>query len=95
MKALKAERKLAGTCVGHLGHGCGDAGVSCCASSFKGVPISTYFSPFSPSKKMSSAGAVIFFEGEGEKEVVIEELQTGYVMNGQVIRHAMVKVGKK
>ena len=34
-------------------------------------------------------------EGEGEKEVVIEELQTGYVMNGQVIRHAMVKVGKK
>lgn len=31
-------------------------------------------------------------EGDGEKEVVSEELQGGYIMNGQVIRAAMVKV---
>lgn len=28
----------------------------------------------------------------GDKEVIAEELQAGYILNGQVIRHAMVKV---
>lgn len=31
-------------------------------------------------------------EGEGVKEVISEELQAGYVLGDQVIRHAMVKV---
>jgi molecular chaperone GrpE len=30
----------------------------------------------------------------GNKEIVTEELQPGYVLNGEVIRHAMVKVKK-
>lgn len=34
-------------------------------------------------------------EGEGDIEVVSEVLQTGYALNGVVIRHAMVKVVKK
>lgn len=32
---------------------------------------------------------------EGDKEVVAEELQAGYMLSGQPIRHAMVKVTKK
>jgi molecular chaperone GrpE len=32
---------------------------------------------------------------EGEKEVIDEELQAGYQLGNQVIRHAMVKVTKK
>lgn len=31
-------------------------------------------------------------DAEGEREVISEELQAGYVLNGQPIRHAMVKV---
>jgi molecular chaperone GrpE (heat shock protein) len=34
-------------------------------------------------------------EATGEKEVIAEELQAGYVLNGQPIRHAMVKVTRK
>jgi molecular chaperone GrpE len=34
-------------------------------------------------------------EAEGEKEVIAEELQAGYTLNGQPIRHAMVKVTRK
>ena len=34
-------------------------------------------------------------EAKGDKEVVAEELQAGYVLNGQPIRHAMVKVTRK
>lgn len=34
-------------------------------------------------------------DAEGEKEVVAEELQAGYLLNGQPIRHSMVKVTKK
>ncbi|MNH58519.1 heat shock protein GrpE [compost metagenome] len=34
-------------------------------------------------------------EAEGDKEVVAEELQAGYTLSGQPIRHAMVKVTKK
>lgn len=34
-------------------------------------------------------------EATGEKEVVAEELQSGYELNGRVIRHAMVKVTRQ
>lgn len=34
-------------------------------------------------------------EATGEKEVIAEELQSGYELNGRVIRHAMVKVTRK
>jgi molecular chaperone GrpE len=34
-------------------------------------------------------------DAKGEKEVIAEELQAGYTLNGRVIRHAMVKVTKK
>ena len=32
---------------------------------------------------------------EGEKEIIAEELQAGYTLNGQPIRHAMVKVTRQ
>ena len=31
-------------------------------------------------------------DAQGEKEVIAEELQAGYTLNGNVVRHAMVKV---
>lgn len=34
-------------------------------------------------------------DATGEKEVVAEELQAGYTLNGHVIRHAMVKVTRQ
>lgn len=34
-------------------------------------------------------------EAIGEKEIVAEELQAGYTLNGRPIRHSMVKVTKK
>lgn len=36
--------------------------------------------------------AVSTEEGEGPEHVVLEELQSGYLLNGQVVRVAMVKV---
>lgn len=36
--------------------------------------------------------AVSTVEGESDQEMVVEELQAGYIVNGEVIRHAMVKV---
>ena len=36
--------------------------------------------------------AVLFDEGEGEKEVIVETLRSGYVYEGEVLRAAMVKV---
>ena len=33
-------------------------------------------------------------EGEG-KELVSEELQPGYLLNGQIVRHSMVRVVRK
>lgn len=36
--------------------------------------------------------AVTMEEGEGEHEIVSEELQSGYIMGEEVIRHAMVRV---
>lgn len=37
--------------------------------------------------------AVAMDEGEGDQEVVVEELQPGYKLGETVLRHAMVKVG--
>lgn len=34
-------------------------------------------------------------DAKGEKEVIAEELQAGYILNGTVIRHAMVKVTRQ
>lgn len=34
-------------------------------------------------------------DAEGEQEVIAEELQAGYLLNGHPIRHAMVKVTKR
>jgi len=34
-------------------------------------------------------------EAEGDKEVIAEVLQAGYILNGSPIRHAMVKVTRK
>ena len=34
-------------------------------------------------------------DAEGENEVIAEELQAGYALNGHVIRHAMVKVTRQ
>jgi molecular chaperone GrpE len=34
-------------------------------------------------------------DAEGEKEVIAEELQAGYLLGGQPIRHAMVKVTRE
>lgn len=34
-------------------------------------------------------------DATGEKEVVAEELQAGYLLNGRPIRHSMVKVTRK
>jgi molecular chaperone GrpE len=34
-------------------------------------------------------------EAEGEEEVIAEELQAGYTLNGHPIRHAMVKVTRQ
>ena len=34
-------------------------------------------------------------DATGEKEVIEEELQAGYTLNGHVIRHAMVKVTRQ
>lgn len=34
-------------------------------------------------------------DAEGEHEVIAEELQAGYLLGGQPIRHAMVKVTRK
>lgn len=34
-------------------------------------------------------------EAQGDKEVIAEELQAGYLLNGKPIRHAMVKVTRQ
>lgn len=39
--------------------------------------------------------AVSMEDEGGDHEIVVEELQSGYQLNEQVIRHAMVKVAKK
>jgi molecular chaperone GrpE len=39
--------------------------------------------------------AISYEDGEGDQEIVVEELQPGYKIGDTVIRHAMVKVGRK
>jgi molecular chaperone GrpE len=39
--------------------------------------------------------AVQVEDGDGETEIVIEELQAGYSLNGEIVRHAIVKVARK
>jgi len=39
--------------------------------------------------------AISMEEGEGDTEVVTEELQAGYKVGDEIIRHAMVRVGTK
>lgn len=39
--------------------------------------------------------AVQFDESDGEHEVVAEELQAGYMLGGDVLRHSMVKVTRQ
>jgi molecular chaperone GrpE (heat shock protein) len=34
-------------------------------------------------------------DGEGDQEVVIEELQPGYQLGDNILRHAVVKVGRQ
>lgn len=36
--------------------------------------------------------AVSMEEGDGDQEIVSEELQSGYILNEEVLRHAMVRV---
>jgi molecular chaperone GrpE len=50
--------------------------------------IKTVGEPFDPRVHE----AVMMEEGDGDKEVVSEELQSGYTLGDEVIRHAMVKV---
>lgn len=53
--------------------------------------IATVGEPFDPNYHE----AVVMEDGTGETEVVTEELQGGYKMGERVLRHAMVKVGRK
>lgn len=39
--------------------------------------------------------AVMVDEGDGEREVIAQELRAGYTLNGQVIRPSMVRVARK
>ena len=39
--------------------------------------------------------AVADLGGKGKKEIVAEELQSGYTMDGEVIRHALVKIRRQ
>ncbi|MBP9820538.1 nucleotide exchange factor GrpE [Candidatus Saccharibacteria bacterium] len=39
--------------------------------------------------------AVSMQEGDGDKEVITAVLQSGFMLDGKVVRHAMVQVGKK
>ena len=50
--------------------------------------IKTFGEPFDP----KFHEAVSMEEGEGTTEVVSEELQSGYTLGDEVIRHAMVRV---
>ncbi|HUA13274.1 MAG TPA: nucleotide exchange factor GrpE [Candidatus Sulfotelmatobacter sp.] len=53
--------------------------------------IKTVGEPFNPELHE----AISFEDGKGTEQIVSEELQPGYTLNGQVIRHAMVKVSSK
>lgn len=53
--------------------------------------IKTVGEPFDP----SFHEAISMEEGDGVHEIVSEELQSGYILGDEVIRHAMVKVTTK
>jgi len=53
--------------------------------------IKTVGEPFNPHLHE----AVSMEDGEGDEEVVSEELQPGYKLGDEVIRHAMVRVSRK
>jgi len=53
--------------------------------------IKTVNEPFDP--KVHEA--VSLEEGNGTKEIVSEELQSGYIIGDEVVRHAMVRVSTK
>ena len=53
--------------------------------------IETIGQPFDPNLHE----AISMDDGDGEDEVVTEELQAGYRIGDRVIRHAMVKVGRQ
>lgn len=53
--------------------------------------IKTVGEPFNPALHE----AISIEDGDGEVEVVCEELQPGYVLGDEVIRHAMVKVKRE
>lgn len=50
--------------------------------------IKTVGEPFNPHLHE----AVSMDEGDGDQEIVSEELQSGYILNEEVLRHAMVRV---
>lgn len=50
--------------------------------------IKTVGEPFNPHLHE----AVSMEEGDGEREIVSEELQSGYTLNDEVLRHAVVRV---
>lgn len=52
--------------------------------------IKTIGEPFNP-----HLHEAVSAEGDGGSEIIIEELQAGYTLGDEVIRHAMVKVGNK
>ncbi len=49
--------------------------------------IKTVGEPFNP-----TIHEAVSAEGDGDQEIVSEELQSGYMLGNEVIRHAMVKV---
>lgn len=51
------------------------------------TPIETTGKPFNPDLHEA------LIQGPGEKDIIIEELEKGYVIGERVIRHAKVKVG--
>ncbi|MDQ2972879.1 MAG: nucleotide exchange factor GrpE [bacterium] len=52
--------------------------------------IKTVGMPFNP-----ELHEAVSAEGDGEHEIVSEELQSGWVLGSEVIRHAMVRVSNK
>lgn len=51
------------------------------------TPINATGKPFDPNLHEALSA-----DGEGEHEVVAEELQKGYMLDGQVLRHSLVRV---
>ena len=54
------------------------------------IKITTVGEEFNP----ETMEAVMMEDGDGEKEIVVEEMQGGYILGDSVIRHAMVKVAR-